>query len=287
MSDETKQKGSEISESKKEDAAPESAEKASGKSRKKKIWKWIGIVAGVLVVLLAALVICRDPLIELAVRRGGTWLMGTPVEIGSFDSSLGGSVEIKELTVGNPEGYHAEHIFKVKRVWVALDLASLVTDKIIVEEVAVEGLEVDFESKVTETNLGVLQDNVNRRLSPLSGDKEGKEPDSSKEEAPAQQLVIRKLDVTDSWVSISTSLLKTSVPLPLPPVHMTDVGDGQSIGDTVNGFFGLIGTGIKDAAVKSGGAIGDALKGVGGSIGDALHNSGTAIKEGVKGIFGK
>ena len=222
-------------------------------SRKKRVWKWIGIVAGVLVVLLAALLICRDFLIEQGVRRVGTWLVGTPVEIESFSSTFGGTVEIKGLTVGNPEGYHAPHIFSLRRVFVSLQPLSVLTDKIIVNEVTVEGMRVDFESKITETNLGVIQENVNQKLGALGANKETpKEPDrASKEEKPQQQLVIRKLQVSDYSASISAKVLKTSLVLPLVPVSLTDVGEGRPIGETVSGLFGAIGSSISSAAAKS------------------------------------
>ena len=250
-------------------------------SRKKRVWKWVGIVAGVLFVLLAVLLICRDFLIEQGVRRVGTWLVGTPVGIESFSSSLSGTVEIKGLTVGNPEGYHAPHIFSLRRVFVSLKPLSVLTDKIIVEEVTVEGMRVDFESKITETNLGVIQDNVNKKLGALGANKETpKEPDSAtKEEKPQQQLVIRKLEVRDYSASISAKVLKTSLVLPLVPVSLTDVGEGQPIGETVSGLFGAIGSSISSAAAKSGGVLGGLLKDTGSFFGDLVHNTGSALKD--------
>lgn len=251
------------------------------RARRKRIWKRVGIVAGVIFLLLATALIFRDFLIEQGVRRVGTWLLGTPVNIESFSSSFAGTVEIKGLTVGNPEGYHAPHIFSLRRVFVSLKPLSVLTDKIIVEEVTVEGMRVDFESKITETNLGVIQDNVNKKLASLgaSGDTP-KEPDSDdKEEKPQQQLVIRKLEVRDYSASISAKVLSTSLVLPLVPVSLTDVGEGQPIGETVSGLFGAIGSSISSAAAKSGGVLGGLLKDTGDFFGDAAHNTGSALKD--------
>ena len=251
------------------------------RARRKRIWKRVGIVAGVVVLLLAVLLICRDFLIEQGVRRVGTWLVGTPVEIESFSSTFGGTVEIKGLTVGNPEGYHAPHIFSLRRVFVSLQPLSVLTDKIIVEEVTVEGMRVDFESKITETNLGVIQENVNKKLGALGANKETpKEPDrASTEEKPQQQLVIRKLQVSDYSASISAKVLKTSLVLPLVPVSLTDVGEGRPIGETVSGLFGAIGSSISSAAAKSGGVLGGVLKDTGSFLGDMVHNTGSALKD--------
>ena len=231
--------------------------------------------------LLLAALICRDFLIEQGVRRVGTWLVGTPVGLDSFSSSLGGTVEIKGLTVGNPEGYHAPHIFSLRRVFVSLKPLSVLTDKIIVEEVTVEGMRVDFESKITETNLGVIQENVNKKLGALGAGKENSDsPDTStSEEKPQKQLVIRKLEVRDYSASVSAKVLKTSLVLPLVPVSMTDVGEGRPIGETVSGLFGAIGSSISSAVTKSGGAVGAFFKETGGFFGDAAHNTGSAIKD--------
>ena len=279
MSDDKKQEAPAVSA---EETNRETPETPAKPSRKKRIWKWVGIVAAVLVVLLAALLICRDFLIEQGVRRLGTWLVGTPVGIESFSSTFSGTVEIRGLTVGNPEGYHAPHIFSLRRVFVSLQPLSVLTDKIIVEEVTVEGMRVDFESKITETNLGVIQDNVNQKLGALGANRETpKEPDSStaKEEKPQQQLVIRKLEVRDYSASVSAKVLKTSLVLPLVPVSMTDVGEGRPIGETVSGLFGAIASSISSAVTKSGGAIGSLLKETGGFFGDAAHNTGTLLKD--------
>ena len=261
------------------DAAASPAQKPS---RKKRIWKRVGIVAGIIGVLLLAALICRDFLIEQGVRRVGTWLVGTPVGLDSFSSSLGGTVEIKGLTVGNPEGYHAPHIFSLRRVFVSLKPLSVLTDKIIVEEVTVEGMRVDFESKITETNLGVIQDNVNSKLGALGGNGESSDSsdDSSDDEAkPQPQLVIRKLEVRDYSASVSSRMLRTSLVLPLPPVSMTDVGEGRPIGETVNGLFGAVSASISDAVTKSGGALGEVFKGTGDLIGGAAQSTGGALKD--------
>ena len=266
----------------KEQTPAASETSATPKKKRRRIWKWVGIVAAVLVVLLTALLICRDPLIELGVRHVGTWLVGTPVEIESFSSTFAGTVEIKGLTVGNPEGYHAPHIFSLRRVFVSLKPQSVLTDKIIVEEVTVEGMRVDFESKITETNLGVIQENVNRKLGALGANSAPpKEPDNSaaKEEKPQQQLVIRKLEVRDYSASISAKILKTSLVLPLVPVSLTDVGEGRPIGETVSGLFGAVASSISSAMAKSGGVLGSLLTETGGLLGDAAHNTGSLIKD--------
>jgi len=282
MSDEAKQEvSSAAAEKMTAEAGVPAPEAAPKPSRRRRIWKRIGIAAAVVAVLLLAALICRDILIEQGVRRLGTWLVGTPVEIESFDSSLAGTVEINGLTVGNPKGYQAPHIFSLRRVFVRIRPFSVLTDKIVVEEVSVEGMRVDFESKITETNLGVIQDNVNSKLGALGGTKESSDsPDSSSdEEKPQQQLVIRKLEVRDYSASVSSRMLRTSLVLMLPPVSMTDVGEGRPIGETVSGLFGAISSGISDAVAKSGGVIGDVLKGTGDLIGDAAHNTGSALKD--------
>ena len=251
--------------------------------RKKRLRKWLGITAAVLAVLLAAVLICRDFLIEQGFRRIGSWLVGTPVELESFSSSLfAGSVEISNLTVGNPEGYHAPHIFSLRRIFVDLEPLSLFTEKIVVEEITIEGMRVDFESKITETNLGVIQENVNRKLGAAGADRKTPEsPDTPGDggEKPQKQLVIRKLEVRDYSASISAKMLKSSLVLPLVPVSMTDVGEGRPIGETVSGLFGSVASSVSSAVTKSGGAIGAFFKETGGLLGDSAHNAGSALRD--------
>jgi hypothetical protein len=232
----------------------------------------------VIAVLLAVIVIFRDSIVETAVIRGGSAVVGTPVNIESFNTSLAGSVEIKGLTVGNPEGYHKPHIFSLDRVHVKIDPLSLLSDKIIIEEIIVSGLHIDFESKLTTNNLSDIRDNIEVNLG-ITDDGDtaaaaGKAPEQ-KEAAAQKELVIRHLSVSDYSVSVSSKMLYSSLVLILPPVDMENIGEGKPISETIDSLYMIIIESITKAVSASGKIVGDAA----GVVGDAAGVFGNAVND--------
>ena len=245
--------------------------KKSEKPKKKKSWKrrLLNILIGVLVVLVL-LVIFRDFVIKHSVEKAGSLVVGTPIKCGHFSSSFTGKVHIKDLTVGNPEGYHNPYAFKLGEVRVDLNVGTIFSEKIEVRDVYVEGVSVDYELKFGRSNLGEIQKNL-ERFTPADKDN----PDTANEggDDSAQQAVIRHLKIENTSLTFSNATLKTTLKMPLPGLELENLGDGKPIGETLNEFFGLIFTSINKAVTGAGGVIVDAVGGAVSGIGDAISNT--------------
>ena len=249
-----------------ESAAQEKPETPE-KPKKKKSWKrrLINILIGVLVVLVL-LVIFRDFAIKHSVEKAGSLIVGTPIKCGHFSSSLTGKVHIKDLTVGNPEGYHNPYAFKLGEVRVDLNVKTLFSEKIEVRDIYVEGVSVDYELKLGRSNLGEIQENLDR-FTPADKDN----PDTANEsDDNAQQAVIRHLKIENTALTFSNATLKTTMKMPLPGLELENLGDGKPIGETVKDFFGLIFTSINKAVTGAGGVVVDAVSGIGEAIGNTV-----------------
>ena len=246
---------------------------------RKRLFKWLGIFLIGLVVLLVVALICRDVIVEQAVTRVGSLVTGTKVELDSFSSSLfGGSAEITGFRVGNPEGYRNPEAFQVDKVVVRLNPGSIFSSKIEVYEVSVTGMRVDFELKLDgSSNLTDIQKNV-ERFAGTGGAKPEKQdgaPAETAETAGAseKQLVVRLFQTSDSRVSLSSSVLKTTADIPLPPIELTDVGDGKSMGETFRDLYGELIVAISKAVAAT-----DYLK----VLGSSLQKSGEGISREIK-----
>ena len=271
----------------------ETAEKpaAPAKRRPGRVRRILCWTLGVLAVLLVAALLLRDVLIEHAVRHIGSMATGTPVEIASFRSSLfSGRVEIAGFKVGNPEGYLGDAIV-LEKVVVQLQPLSLLSEKIVVDEINIQGMEVDFEVTLTgNCNLLDIQHNI-EAFAGLDKAEKGKDakPKPEEESSAAQkQVVIRLFKVSGTKVNVSSALLNTVVSMPLPGVELTDVGDGKPFGETLNTLFlellasianGGSALGINSANFK---ALGDAFGQAGDSAIKAISDGGGAIGDGVK-----
>ena len=256
---------------------PAATEKPAKPKKKKKSWKrrLCNILIGVLIVLVL-LVIFRDFAIKHSVEQAGSLIVGTPIKCGHFSSSLAGKVHIKDLTVGNPEGYHNPYAFKLGEVRVDLNVGTLFSEKIEVRDVYVEGVSVDYELKLGRSNLGEIQKNL-ERFTPADKDN----PDSANEGGSdnAQQAVIRHLKIENTALTFSNATLKTTMKMPLPGLELENLGDGKPIGETLNEFFSLIFTSINKAVTGAGGVVVDA-------VGDAVSGIGDAISNTVKKVTG-
>ena len=258
------------------------AEAGSEKKEEKKVRKpfnWrkarriAGWTAGGLLVVLILAFIFRDPLIELGVRHVGSFLTGTKVTIGSFKTTLKGSIEVRDFKVGNPEGYHTPHAIEVGSVSIKIDVSTLLKEEPIVEHVMVKTVRIDVESKGTRSNLTDIQDNLEKIVGQEKS-KEQKKNEKGKKSASGPQPLIKKIALEGLCLSMSSSTLKSSVPLPLAPIYLSNVGGkGSSLDETLLALFNVL--------VKSADTAGGAIM---GSI-DAVGNAGKSMGDGIKKLF--
>ena len=266
-----------MSEERKEDGQTEAgSEKKDGKCGKKpfdrrKALRIAGWTAGGLLVVLIAAFIFRDPLIELGVRHVGSFLTGTKVTIGSFKTTLKGSVEVRDFKVGNPEGYHTPHAIEVGSVSIRIDVGTLLKEEPIVEHVMVKGVRIDVEAKGTKSNLTEIQANLEKIVGQEKAE-EARKKETSKSGGP--QPLIQKIALEDMRLSMSSSTFKSSVPIPLAPIYLKNVGGkGSSLDETLLTLF--------DVLVKSAGTAGGAVM---GSV-DAVGNAGKKVGDSIKNLF--
>jgi len=76
-------------------------------------------------------------------------------------SLLNGSAKIKDLVVGNPEGYKTPQAISVSSAAVGVNPLTVFSDKIVVRSVRVEAPEITFEGGLGGNNLSKIMDNVN------------------------------------------------------------------------------------------------------------------------------
>lgn len=243
----------------------------------RKVLLWI---SGVIVAVAALLLIFRDMYIPFVVSKAGSFALGTKVELKKFSSSLTGKVDIQGLTVANPEGYHNANAFELERIYVDLSILSIFSNEIIIREILVTGMKIDLESKLSHTNLGDIQKNVERLLPA----KDISEDENTKEEKSKKSVVIEKLNINNNSISFSNSTLQVTVNIPLLPISMTDIGKGQSIAETLNEVLTHILTSVFNACSNLGGAVADSLSSAGSIISDSASSVGKSVTDSAKSI---
>ena len=244
-----------------------------------------------LLVILIVLIAGRlygDRLIKWGVEKAGSSALKVPVGLESANLSiLGGSLSLKNLSIGNPPEYQHKQFLELKNASVKIKPASLLSGTIRIPEIKLNGINVVLEQKDIRSNN--LQDILkNLPASDKTTQTEGK------------KLRIDYLELTD--ISVQVKLLPLpgkvdTIPLKLPPIKMTNIGnDGKT--DTaalVSKIIVAISAGIAESGAgllpddltKS---LNSTLKGL-GQIGGQLLEGGKTIGEGLKktgeGVGGK
>jgi hypothetical protein len=91
-------------------------------------------------------------------------VLGVETGIGSMKlSPMQGSMEIWDLTVNNPEGYHSRHVLHARRAKIEIDMKKLLFSKgrdIVVQEIAFDGVNVIYEKALSTSNLSDLLERI-------------------------------------------------------------------------------------------------------------------------------
>lgn len=192
------------------DAPPTEAEKSAEKKKRrrrivKRVLVGVGIAFGVVLLVAILALVFRDPLAKFLVGRIGSSQLGVKVQVDKIETSLTrGSLRVRKFSVGNPAGYSDNDAVALGELYVRINIRSLFTKKIVVEEVNVQGLKIGCEVSGLGINFLDIYEHYKKKNPP----KEKKK----KEEKPAPQVVIRHLAIKDSAVSVAVSVGAAQVP---------------------------------------------------------------------------
>ncbi len=213
--------------------------------RKKKIWK---ILVGLLLFIVIAVVVILmylGSIIAEATRTFGTAATGTKVALKSVSVSLlAGDLAVKELSIDNPPGYKTQQAFSFDLVSVDLDVNSLFTDTIIVNKIEIANVKIDFEPTLKGgSNLTDIKNNI---MKFAKGDKVDipKEPEPEAEtesdQKKAKKVIIKSFIIDRGEISVSSSILQTSVALPLARMELNNIGKESDMPKVVAKIFNEI-----------------------------------------------
>lgn len=279
-----------------ETAAPAEAGKPAGRKKPPRWFRITLIILLVIVVVLLILAVSIGKIVETAVRTVGPKVTGTRVELASVHTALlRGYVNLNGFKVGNPEGFKEPDIFVLEKFVCTVPPASIFSDKIIIEEVVIDGMKFNYEPNLSGgSNLAVLQKHIESFTGADQPAKKKPEAEEKKpkEEKPAKQILIKKIVVKNVEMSFSNQMLNTTMTLPLPDITITNVGDGKTIVESMQSFFVELAKSAGRALASSGKAVGDAALKSLDAIGaegqkaiESLGEQGKQALEGLKGLF--
>jgi uncharacterized protein involved in outer membrane biogenesis len=186
--------------------------------------KVIRVILVLFVLLVLALVVGAfflGSIVKKGVETVGPKL--TQVEV-KLDSArfwlLRGQCTLQGLFVGNPKGFDSPFAIRAKDISVSVQPGSVLSDKLVVRSVRMEGPEITLHG-LGGDNLRKILDNV--KASTGGG---GTATPATKESKPAQKIEVDDFLITDGKLKVVMPLVGI-VSVALPEVHLTDLGKGS------------------------------------------------------------
>lgn len=133
--------------------------------------KIVLLVVVVVTVALVATYFVRNILVEKAVETGSEHALGVPTNLGSASLEIhGGSLELSNFEVSNPEGFTADNFLSLRRGVLAVKVGSVLDDEVVVDSLVIEGVTLNLEQIDRKGNCQVLLDHIKQLDMSSSGE---------------------------------------------------------------------------------------------------------------------
>jgi uncharacterized protein involved in outer membrane biogenesis len=191
---------------------------------KKVFWTIVIALVLVLIAAVVTLTLNLDRIVKKGVETYGPQITKVSIKLDEIHIGLTtGSAEVKSLVVGNPDGYKAPEAVRIGTASVGVNSFSILSDKIVVRSIIINAPEITFEGGLGGNNLSKIMDNVDGAAQtggPVSTNSAGKPK-------PAKKIEVDNFLITGAKVHvILTELGGREMTLPLPEIHLTDLGKG-------------------------------------------------------------
>ena len=176
------------------------------------------IIAGAIFVAYERL----DLIVKLALEHYGPDVAGVSVKVGDIEiSPRDGRGRLRNLEVGNPQGFAAPRAARFGDIALDIDPATLRSDVVHVRSISVESSTIVYERADKATNLEVIARNIDNYAKRTGGgDAEGSGAVPRKRRFVIDRLVIRSAKVTMT----NPGLKGQGVTFDLPDIELRDVG---------------------------------------------------------------
>ncbi len=248
----------------------------------------VGLLALVGVILVSAVVLhlWLGTLIKTGVEQVGSMVTGTSVTLKNVDIGLlAGRAQLEGLAVGNAQGFQAPTALRVGTARVRIKWGSVLSDRVVIEEITIDGPEVTYEGMLSKSNFATILDNAQSFSSTGPNPKPGAPP-AQPARLAEKKILIKELNLTNGRVAIwvGTGVLgNQSLSVPLPDIHLKDIGkdSGATVGEALSAVFGVLNKATGQAVASAAKPLEKGALTAGEAVGQGVSKA----VEGVKGLF--
>ena len=244
------------------------------KKTKKLIETIVLVVIVIIAVLLLGFELFGESIIKTGVETAGTKALRVGVEINDLDLKIySGYVKIKGFNVDNPTGYKYPKMLALSKGEVKTSLKSLMSDKVEIESIKLDGLALTIEQKGLGTNMQEV-------LKSMPKTEEGADVKSKK------KLLVKDLRITNTTVKVKLLPIPgqaDTITLKLDPIEMQNLGSDDDL--TTQKLTKAILVALANGVAKQGAGIIPAdimgtIEGALGSLGDLTNIGQSVLKQG-------
>ena len=190
----------------------------------------------------------RDALVKRAIEGLGPQVTGVSVTVKRVRlEPAEGRGTITGLEIGNPPGYKSPRALALGEMRLAIDYSTLTSGIVRIREIALQGPVVTYEPGAGGDNLTAIQKHIDAQVAKYAGSGDGAQT------SPGRKFIIDNIYVRDAKVQLGDAL-----GLPMPNVHLRDVGkrsNGASAGEVIKAVWGSVAGGATGVASRTGGAV--------------------------------
>jgi hypothetical protein len=185
------------------------------------------VIAGIMVYLYNSI----DSIVESAIEKEGSRVLGTKVSVGSVDISLkSGRGTIRNIEVANPDGFSSEKMFKLREATIGINVKSLNRDPITIDEVTISAPDVHVEmDEHWGSNVMAVKKTV-EQYQTGSAPKDRKQDSGFEKRFRIEKFTFEKGAVHLDGSKVGLQPVETD----LLPLRLSDVGGSN--GDTPDGI---------------------------------------------------
>lgn len=244
-------------------------------------------VAALFVVALVVVFLSLNTIVKKGVETVGPMITKVDVKLGSAQiSPFSGSGRLTKLLVGNPQGFKSPSAMQFGDIKVGVQIGSLTSDVIVVNEVNVQSAEITLEGGLKGNNLSKLLDNINSSSAEAGNQPKPKnappEPGASKS---SKKFIVKDLVIQGTKVHAALDLPAVgtrTLTLALPTLHLQNIGEaehGVTAEQLAQAIMKPLFASIMDAAVQQIGSLGGDLKDIGKGGTDGIGKAAKSITD--------
>ncbi|NDV17891.1 hypothetical protein GO013_00470 [Pseudodesulfovibrio sp. JC047] len=248
----------------------------------------IGTLLAAIIAVVILVVLNLGDIIKVAVEKYGPPITKTEVKLGSADISiLSGSGALSDFLLGNPQGFSMPSAIECDTIRVSIVKDSLTTDRIIIEEIFVDGPIISYEKKGNTDNFKTIVNNIKKTVA--SEEKQDQHAETTPSETGSEKTIqINNFIVKNGHINLGGSMLNAfgeqSMGIDLPDIHLKDIGKDKET--TPAEAFALVLSEMTGDITGTISQVGKQLQKELGKAVDGVTNGAGSAGGVLKGLFG-